>query len=454
MRAMTLRGGELAICEIDRPIPGPGQILVRTLACAICASDHYMDHPEVSRADRSGMRVDAPDEHVVMGHEYCGEIVEYGPDTRREWPVDSRITATPALFGAGGLRIIGMAPDAPGAFGEYFLVTEGFARPVPDTIPPEQLALIDAMAVGWYYTDAGTADTGSVPLFIGLGAIGLSVVVALKQRGAHPIVAADLNPEGRSLAADLGADVVVDPRRTPTFAAWRRHAWNTDEDIHDRIRLAGLPRCVVYECTGAPGMLGSVVDECPLGTRIFTAGGSASDTIPTEVAHIKGVNIQFGGGPMPEHWFEMCDLVATGAVDTAPPDRRDRRLRRTHRRLHPGPTTRCPTADRVPAGSLIIALTCTNIPALGRAGRPLLFCLDYLQNKEASMPDNHRNHIPEPGLTATATTSDIARLVYPARSWWGRLADRAADVVEDRYLRRARRTLDATLLREAADLNA
>ena len=211
-----------------------------------------------------------------------------------------------------------MAPDAPGAFGEYFLVTEGFARPVPDTIPPEQLALIDAMAVGWYYTDAGTADTGSVPLFIGLGAIGLSVVVALKQRGAHPIVAADLNPEGRSLAADLGADVVVDPRRTPTFAAWRRHAWNTDEDIHDRIRLAGLPRCVVYECTGAPGMLGSVVDECPLGTRIFTAGGSASDTIPTEVAHIKGVNIQFGGGPMPEHWFEMCDPVATGAVDTAP----------------------------------------------------------------------------------------------------------------------------------------
>lgn len=125
MRAMTLRGGELAICEIDRPIPGPGQILVRTLACAICTSDHhYMDHPEVSRADRSGMRVDAPDAHVVMGHEYCGEIVEYGPDTRREWPVDSRITATPALFGAGGLRIIGMAPDAPGAFGEYFLVTE------------------------------------------------------------------------------------------------------------------------------------------------------------------------------------------------------------------------------------------------------------------------------------------------------------------------------------------
>ena len=34
-----------------------------------------MDHPEISRADRSGMRVDAPHEHVVMGHEYCAEIV-------------------------------------------------------------------------------------------------------------------------------------------------------------------------------------------------------------------------------------------------------------------------------------------------------------------------------------------------------------------------------------------
>ena len=114
MRAVSLTHGELAPRELSTPVPGPGQVLVRTLACAICASDHhYMDHPEVSREDRSGMRVDAPDQDVVMGHGFCAEVVAYGPDTRGEWPAGTRVTSIPALFGPDGMRVVGMAPDAP-----------------------------------------------------------------------------------------------------------------------------------------------------------------------------------------------------------------------------------------------------------------------------------------------------------------------------------------------------
>ncbi|GAB92655.1 putative zinc-containing alcohol dehydrogenase [Gordonia rhizosphera NBRC 16068] len=319
MMAMSLRDGQLAIRQIPHPTPSSGQILVRTLACAICASDHhYMDHPEIAASDRSRMRVLAPESDVVMGHEFCGEIVEYGPDTKKEWPIGSRITATPALFTDGELRIIGMAPDAPGAFGEYFLVSEGFARPLPETIPPENLSLIDAIAVGWYYTGLGTEDPAAVPLVVGLGAIGLSAVVALHQRGVPHIVAADFSDSRRALAQSLGADTVVDPAIESPFAAWRRVAWGTDEDIVDRIRLAGLPKCVVYECSGAEGVLADVIEQCAIGTRILTAGGPAEDVIPTDVAHLKGVNLQFGGGPDPSDWFEMCDLVASGQVDTGP----------------------------------------------------------------------------------------------------------------------------------------
>ena len=60
MLAVCLREGTLGLREVPTPVPGSGQVLVRTLACAICASDHhYMDHPEVARNDRSGMRVEA-----------------------------------------------------------------------------------------------------------------------------------------------------------------------------------------------------------------------------------------------------------------------------------------------------------------------------------------------------------------------------------------------------------
>ena len=100
----------------------------------------------------------------------------------------------PALLTDGGLRIVGMAPDAPGGFGEYFLLSELFLRAVPDDADVTRIALNDAMAVGWYYSRLGTegsADQLTVPLVVGLGAIGLSVVAALRHRGAGPIVAAD-----------------------------------------------------------------------------------------------------------------------------------------------------------------------------------------------------------------------------------------------------------------------
>ncbi|MGI5330503.1 zinc-binding dehydrogenase [Actinomadura nitritigenes] len=319
MRAVSLRGGELALRQVPTPVPGPGQVLVRTLACAICASDHHFaDHPEAARRDRSGMRVHAPERDVVMGHEYCAEIVAYGPDTRQKVPIGARVTSPPFILTPDGARVVGMAPDAPGGFGEYFLLSEAFVRALPEDVPAERLALIDALAVGWYYTRLGQAEPDRVPLVVGLGAIGLSVVMALKRRGAGTVVAADYNPERRALAEKLGADVVVDPRRTAAFAAWRTAAWGAPDEVHDRLALSGRPRCSVYECVGVDGVLADVIENCPPATRVFSAGGAASDTIPSSQAHLKGVNVQFGGGPGLDDWYETMDLVVSGGLDPQP----------------------------------------------------------------------------------------------------------------------------------------
>jgi len=320
--AVSLKEGKLALREIFTPVPGSGQVLVRTLACAICASDHhYMDHPEVARNDRSGMRVEAPHADVVMGHEYCAEVVAYGPDTAQHWPIGSRVTSPPALFTPNGMRIIGMAPDAPGGFGEFFLLSEGLARPLPDTFPAERLALIDAMAVGWYYSRVGSTGKGaasSVPLVVGLGAIGLSVVAALKYRGIGPIVASDYSDSRRQLAKEMGADVVVDPGNESPWAAWRSVAWGASDEVHDRIALMGKPTQVIYECVGVSGVIADILENCGQQARLLSAGGASSDTIPSAAANLKGVNIQFGGGPSVEDWYETLDLVATGALDPTP----------------------------------------------------------------------------------------------------------------------------------------
>ncbi len=322
MRAVSLRDGQLALREVPTPVPGSGQLLVRTLACAICASDHhYMDHPDVSRDDKSGMRVDAPQEDVIMGHEYCAEVVEYGPDTKREWPIGTHVTSPPALFTANGMRIIGMAPEAPGGFGEYFLLTEFLARPVPNDLPVERIAVSDAMAVGWFYTRLGTtggSSQGTVPLVIGLGAIGMSVIAALKLRGAGPIVACDFSDSRRELALKLGADVVVDPAKESPYAAWRQLAWGSSEEVYDRMALMGRKAQVVYECAGVKGVLTEVVDGCQSGARIYSVGGAHIDEIPSSVAHLKGLEIKWGGGPEVTDWYECLDLVVSGELDPMP----------------------------------------------------------------------------------------------------------------------------------------
>lgn len=321
MRAFSLRHGELALRDnVQRPVPSNGQILVKTLACAICASDHHhFDHPEIARDDKSGMRVDAPDCDIVMGHEYCAEIVEYGPDTKKEWPVGTRVTGIPVLMlPTGQSRIVGYAPDAPGGYGEYFLMNEFLARPVPNHIPTEIIAVNDAMAVGWYYSRVGTeAFKGkkSVPLVIGLGAIGMSVVIALKHRGVGPIVAADFSASRRQLALELGADVVVDPAEESPYAAWRRVAWGSPNEIYDYIVASSMPKQVVYECAGREGVVADVIENCAFGARILSAGGPSHDGIPTVVAHLKGINLQYGGGPELADWYECLDLVINGKID-------------------------------------------------------------------------------------------------------------------------------------------
>ncbi|MFI1212999.1 alcohol dehydrogenase catalytic domain-containing protein [Streptomyces sp. NPDC020802] len=131
MRAAVLRNGTVRTRVVADPVPGPGQLLVRSLACGICASDlHFMDHPEAGLDDDSGMSTYDQDVDIVMGHEYCAEVVGYGPGTERRIPVGTRVGSLPILVVPGGRKIIGQNPEAPGGFGEYLLLTEALVRPV------------------------------------------------------------------------------------------------------------------------------------------------------------------------------------------------------------------------------------------------------------------------------------------------------------------------------------
>lgn len=306
MRAVILRDNALEVRETPDPVPGPGELLIKPLAAAICASDvHYMDHPgSASRFVWDASR------DTVMGHEFVGEVVAHGPDCSGAFPIGSRVTSMPILIRAGvEPLVIGHHPDAPGAFGELMLVSEVMSRLVPDGVSNDAVALVDAFAVGEFYVRCSGIGPGELPLVIGAGAIGLSTVAALATRGVGPIVVADYNDDRLQYAKTFGADVLVNAGTADPYRVWletfRAQSFRTTQ--------------VIFECVGVNGLLQTVVDECEFMARVYAAGGwYDAGTIDCTAATHKGLTMQFGGGPLPQDWYGTLDAVVDGRLDPTP----------------------------------------------------------------------------------------------------------------------------------------
>src|SRR5437867_13243505 len=102
MRAAVMRDRKLVVADVAAPTPGPGEVLVRTLACGICGSDlHALKHAdrfvETSRRAGNAFVMDL-ERDVVMGHEFCAELVGYGPESRRSLAIGNRVCSRTVLM--------------------------------------------------------------------------------------------------------------------------------------------------------------------------------------------------------------------------------------------------------------------------------------------------------------------------------------------------------------------
>jgi threonine dehydrogenase-like Zn-dependent dehydrogenase len=314
LRALVLRGGRLEVRETPDPVPGPGELLLKTLSTAICASDvHFMDYPELGINDPTGRSLYDADRDIVMGHEFVGEVVGLGPGCSGELSIGTRVTSMPIRLvdgGAGGLRIVGQHPEAQGSFAELLVVAEATSKPITGDVSSDAVALVDAFAVGEFYVRSARIEAGEVPIVIGAGAVGLSAVAALSGRGIAPIVVADFKADRREFArASFGADVLVDPAEQSVF------------DVFQQVRAErGLPGpAVIFECVGAAGLIQRIVEQAEFSSRIYCAGGwYTGDTLNITDATRQGVTLQFGGGPHPQDWYGVLDAVVAGRLDPTP----------------------------------------------------------------------------------------------------------------------------------------
>jgi threonine dehydrogenase-like Zn-dependent dehydrogenase len=316
MRAAVMRDWQLRVDDIPEPTPGPGQVLTKVLACGICGSDlhllrHGREQREISTKLNEGLPEDPmalkmfePDDDMVMGHEFCCEVLDVGPDVSNLAAGDV-IVSMPITFDATGVHALGFSNLYPGGYSELMVINELMGIKVPAGLPVDLAALTEPLAVGVHAVAKSRIVNGESAMVLGLGPVGLACVAELKMRAIGPIVAADFSPKRRSLAEAMGADIVVDPRQTPAIDAWRT--------------VDGVRQLVIFEAVGVPGMINEAMRVAPRNTRIVVVGACMQEDHLYPMLGIgRELNIQFVLGYEPAEFASALTSIADARVDLSP----------------------------------------------------------------------------------------------------------------------------------------
>lgn len=331
MKAVVRRQDGLAVDTVEDPVPGRRQVLVRTLACGICGSDLHMHHhcdsilPQWKRALPASVFFD-PQQDVVFGHEFCAEVLDYGPGARGRIKPGTRVCALPTVITPEGVVSVGYDNRYPGGYGERMVLQESTLVEVPGDLPAELAALTEPLSVGVHAVNMANLGGEEAALVLGCGPIGLATIIALKGRGIGPVVAADFSPARRALAERVGADVVVDPAVKSPYASWYELAAPAGYDPDSVAAfLAGLggsgpqPKpCVIFECVGVPGVMNQIITDAPRKARIVVVGVCMQpDTIEPIFAYAKELSIQFSYGYSFPEFSSTLHRLADGTLQAS-----------------------------------------------------------------------------------------------------------------------------------------
>ena len=209
MKSVHVTGpGVAGWVEVEQPIAGPKDVLLRIRATGICGSDAlYVRNGGIPP------RIGA----TPLGHEPAAEIVEVGAEVEGFSVGDHVVVDTMAfadgLLGSGG---------AQGALSEYVVVRDAVPgrqlRVIPDEIPWEVAALNEPMAVAYHAVNRTDPKPGDKVAIFGAGPIGLGALLGYRRRGASHVVVIDVVPERLQKALEIGADAVIDSSREDVAA--------------------------------------------------------------------------------------------------------------------------------------------------------------------------------------------------------------------------------------------
>jgi threonine 3-dehydrogenase len=294
--------------NVPEPSPGINDVKIRVLATGICGTDlHIYDWDEWAQKT---IRVP-----LVIGHEFCGEVVEAGSNVADLQPGDFVSGEGHVVCGrcrnclAGRRHLCahtqGVGVNRAGAFAEYVVLPMMNVWKHTRPIAREVAAIFDPFGNA-VHTALSFPVLGEDVLVTGAGPIGIMAAAVARFSGARHVVITDVNPKRLALAERAGIEITVDSRSTRLQEVQKRLDMREGFDV-------GL------EMSGSPEAFREMLKNMCHGGKIAMLGIPASE-IAIDWSHIifnmltiKGIY----GREMFETWYKMTVMIESG-LDISP----------------------------------------------------------------------------------------------------------------------------------------
>ncbi len=301
MKAAVCRefGAKITIETLELAPPGPGQIAVKTAACAIC-------HSDIAYAQgKWGGTLPA-----VYGHEAAGTITEIGPNVTG-YKTGDRVLVTlihacgtcpacagghptscdhgwdplPSPISQNGSDIVQGLKTA--GFAEAMVIDQSQCIKLPDDIALDVASLLACGVITGVgaVTNSAKLKPGQTAVVIGAGGVGLNTIQGCAIAGASQIIAVDLTEEKLDAAQDFGAT----------------HAILATDTLNEKIRTLTNGRGVdfAFVTVGAPQVFQSAPDLLAAGGAMIMVGMTGShDEVTYKPANLAAMNQSLVGSRM------------------------------------------------------------------------------------------------------------------------------------------------------------
>ena len=301
MRAVVWDGPcSLQVKEVEKPGPGPGEVLVRTKAVGICGTDLELFEGRFGRAKPP----------LIPGHEGGGVVEERGVGVEAPQPgsrviVECIVHCGECEYCRAGLyglcdhgKTIGLI-GADGEYADYFTAPADNCYRLPDSMSWEEAALVDTLAGPIHGLKPVALRPGDTVAVFGPGPAGLFFCRLCKLGGAGRVFLAGTRPERLERGSRYGADVIIDV---------------DEHDPVEIIRSESGGAHLVVEAAGSPRALRDGIGSVRKGGTLLVYGVFGGGPVEVDLQSIQAYEITvFGSCGL--DYPAAIELIAGGKVD-------------------------------------------------------------------------------------------------------------------------------------------